>query len=78
MYGSGLSESDWYLLKDAVLGAGCGNFDYFDALPAKLKKHPIAVLVAEAKTGKSRAVRQAERLLVPHDPDQATLILMKS
>ncbi|MGH0030473.1 MAG: hypothetical protein ACQGVC_11830 [Myxococcota bacterium] len=78
MYGSGLGESDWYRLKDAVLGAGAGNFHWFDALPKRLREHPVGALLAEAKAGRKRAVREAELLLVPNDPKRASLILEKA
>jgi len=82
LYGSGLKREDWYLLKDAVLGAaihkGGSGCIWYTKLPDRLKRHEVGQLVYKHLYKKDgSALDKAAKNLVP-GADKEWLVLMKA
>lgn len=70
--GHGLNKRDWNRMKDALLAASCNvgrrGCPEFDALPERLREHPIGKLIEAAVHRNNRAaLNKAARELTGMD-----------
>ncbi|GAB5382860.1 MAG: hypothetical protein Alis3KO_40940 [Aliiglaciecola sp.] len=82
LYNSGLAESDWHSLKNAVCGAlhhnGKDNCKWYTDLPNHLKEHEVGKLVYDCLYKNDKTALDKAAKLLTDGSDKAWLALFKS
>ncbi|QDQ86924.1 hypothetical protein FMZ60_04515 [Alcaligenaceae bacterium SJ-26] len=76
LYGTGLQEADWRILKEAVLAAAFGAET--PVLPPRLQQHPVGVLLASYRQEARRSVLDKAARLLTGQQQESWQLLMKS